>query len=51
MDVDTLDEMSAKLDCYSFSEEAGRKIDEIQSAILDFDVEKLSEYNYRSILQ
>lgn len=51
MDVDTLDEMSAKLDGYSFSEEAAKKIDEIQSAILDFDVEKLSEYNYRSILQ
>lgn len=44
MDVDLLDEMSARLNEYSFEDELAEKITEVQSMILNFEVEKLVDY-------
>jgi len=43
MDVDKLDELSAKLDGYSFSDERSAKIEEVKGYILNFEIEKLME--------
>lgn len=44
MDVDTLDEMSRKLDEYNFEGVTAEKIDEVKKLIFNFEVEKLVNY-------
>ncbi len=44
MDVDILDEMSEKLDGYSFEGELAQKIEEVKTMIFNFDVENLAVY-------
>ena len=44
MDVDTLDEMSRKLDEYNFEGSTAEKIDEVKKLIFNFEVEKLVNY-------
>lgn len=51
MDVDVLDEMSKKLDEYRFEGVQAEKIDEIKTLIFNFEVEKLREYDFDSIIQ
>ncbi len=46
MDVDVLDEMSKRLDEFIFEGEAAVKIEEVKSAIFNFEVEKLMECYY-----
>ena len=46
MDVDVLDEMSKKLDEYSFDEDTADKIEEVKAQILNFEIEKLMECKY-----
>lgn len=46
MDVDTLDEMSKKLDEYSFDEAHTELIEQVKSSIFNFEVEKLRECSY-----
>ncbi len=46
LDVDILDEMSRKLDEYAFDEQASAKIEEIKAHILNFETEKLIEFEY-----
>lgn len=49
MDVDALDELSAALEEYRFNEEAAERIDEIRGCILNFEIERLTEYDYSAI--
>ena len=46
MDVDALDEMSKKLDEYSFDGDAAEQIEQIKKSIFNFEVEKLRECQY-----
>ncbi len=46
MDVDTLDEMSQRLDKYSFEGKAAENIDQVKKSIFNFEVEKLRECYY-----
>lgn len=46
MDVDALDEMSKKLDEYSFDGDAAEQIEQVKKSIFNFEVEKLRECQY-----
>ncbi len=46
MDVDALDEMSKKLDEYSFDGDAADQIEQVKKSIFNFEVEKLRECYY-----
>lgn len=46
MDDETLDEMSKKLDEYSFGDDMAEKIEEVKTQILNFEVEKLTNCDY-----
>ncbi len=46
MDVDILDEMSAKLDEYSFEGDMAQKIQDIKTCIFNFEIEKLRDIQY-----
>lgn len=46
MDVDILDEMSAKLDEYSFEGDMDEKIQQIKANIFNFEIEKLRDCQY-----
>ena len=46
MDVDALDEMSKKLDEYSFDGDAAEQIEQVKKSIFNFEVEKLRECYY-----
>ncbi len=46
MDVDTLDEMSQKLEGYSFDEEHSETIEQVKKSIFNFEVEKLRNCAY-----
>lgn len=50
MDVGVLDDMSKKLEEYSFSDETAEKIEEIRTMIFNFEVEKLMVYDYDSVV-
>ncbi len=47
MDVDTLDELSARLDGYAFPAKKNEMIEQVRSQILNFEVEKLTEVYYQ----
>ncbi len=47
MDVDTLDEMSRRLDEYSFEPVMASKIETIKESILNFEIEKLIDCEYK----
>ncbi len=46
MDVDTLDELSHKLDGYSFEGERAEYIEQVKKSIFNFEVEKLRDCSY-----
>lgn len=46
MDVDALDEMSKRLDEYSFDGDAAEQIEQVKKSIFNFEVEKLRECYY-----
>ncbi|MBQ8786690.1 MAG: response regulator [Oscillospiraceae bacterium] len=47
MDVDALDEMSQKLDEYRFEGEMADKIEQIKTAIFNFEIDKLVDCSYK----
>lgn len=46
MDVDALDELSAKLDGFSFEEPQAASIEELKTDIINFNIEKLMTFDY-----